>query len=188
MPANIALAIDSDKSLLVTFDAPPSDFGSQVSSYKVEWDSNPGAREEQVVTCTVATGPNEVQKLTTSASRVPEVQVVSITATSAAAGFRITGNFTLGFGGQVTVPLPRDATEDEVCVFACARVCGGRCVCFLFYEKVETLEARNAAWLPHHLSHTVNLGQVPPPPPPPPPPLFPPAPGPATLTSLLVSV
>ena len=84
MPANIALAIDADKSLLVTFDAPPSDFGSQVSSYKVEWDSNPGAREEQVVTCTVATGPNEVQKLTTSASRVPEVQVVSITATSAA--------------------------------------------------------------------------------------------------------
>jgi hypothetical protein len=118
LPANVALAIDSDKSLLITFDVPPSDFGSQVTSYKVEWDSNPGVREEQVVTCTVATGPNEVQRLTTTATRVPEVQVVSVTTTNVAPGSRITGNFTLGFGGQVTKNLSRSATEDEVRAWA----------------------------------------------------------------------
>ncbi len=53
-------------------------------------------------------------------------------------GNEIYGTFRLGFGYESTVPLPYDATPDQVrwelCVCVCVRVC--MCVCEYVYECV----------------------------------------------------
>ena len=62
--------------LLVTFEPPSSDGGSEVTSYSIEWDTKPPVEEVQLITTSTDTGPNEVQTVTTSATHVDEVQVI----------------------------------------------------------------------------------------------------------------
>lgn len=71
----------SGSSLRVDWTPPLSDGGSQVTSYKVEWDTNPGVREIQTIKTSAFVGPNEVQQIVSSASHVDEVQVIRTTAT-----------------------------------------------------------------------------------------------------------
>lgn len=47
-PETVDLFIAGDTSLRVDFTPPVSDGGSQVTSYKVEWDTEPGLREVRV--------------------------------------------------------------------------------------------------------------------------------------------
>jgi len=75
-PDSVTLHVKSGSDLVVDFAKPLSDGGSQITSYKVEWDTNPGIREIQDVTTTVFTGPNEIQLIRSSALAVDEVQVV----------------------------------------------------------------------------------------------------------------
>ena len=48
--------------LFVDITPPSTDGGSEITSYLVDWDTNPGTREVQTVTTGVYLGPNEVQE------------------------------------------------------------------------------------------------------------------------------
>lgn len=66
--------------LELTFEPPLSDGGSEVTSYSVEWDTEPGVDEEQSIQLQAWIGPNEIQTITTSSVHQDEVQVVRSTA------------------------------------------------------------------------------------------------------------
>jgi hypothetical protein len=55
--------------------------GGQVTSYRVDWDTNSGVLEVQTLRTTTSTGPNEIQSFTTSATDVDEMQSVHTRAT-----------------------------------------------------------------------------------------------------------
>ncbi|KAF1323265.1 Projectin/twitchin, partial [Globisporangium splendens] len=80
-PLNVQLQTVSQDALQVTWDPPARDGGATVSPYLVEWDPEPGVREEQVVQTLSNTGANEVQTVRSFAADVDEVQQVSTTAT-----------------------------------------------------------------------------------------------------------
>ena len=75
-PEAVTLHVKSGAELVVDFASPVSDGGSQITSFKVEWDTNPGVREVQEITTTVFTGPNEIQLVRATATAIDEVQVV----------------------------------------------------------------------------------------------------------------
>ena len=56
---------------------PLTDGGAAITSYKVDWDSDPGVHEVQTISTSVFTGPNEIQTITSSALVKPEVQIVT---------------------------------------------------------------------------------------------------------------
>ena len=64
-----------------SFSSPISDGGSAVSAYTVEWDSDGGTPEQQVITSSVYLGPNEIQTVRTSAGDVNEIQTVTTSTT-----------------------------------------------------------------------------------------------------------
>ena len=64
-----------------TLHAPLTDGGAAITSYKVDWDANPGVHEVQTIVTSVYTGPNEVQVITTSAAVEPELQYITTTST-----------------------------------------------------------------------------------------------------------
>jgi len=70
----------SDSEIQVDFAPPSSDGGSHVTSYKVEWDTDPGNQEIQTITTSTFTGPNEIISISTSAADVDEVQEIRTTA------------------------------------------------------------------------------------------------------------
>lgn len=80
-PAYVGLSTISDTQLGVAFTPPASDGGSAVTSYKVEWDTDPGVQEIQTITTSTFTGPNEVFTITSTAPDVDEVQTITTTAT-----------------------------------------------------------------------------------------------------------
>jgi hypothetical protein len=73
-PASASLTVLSGESIELAFTSPVSDGGSAISAYTVEWDTDNGTPEEQVITASTYVGPNEVQTITTSAPDVDEVQ------------------------------------------------------------------------------------------------------------------
>ena len=79
-PEAVTLHVKSGSELVVDFATPVSDGGSQITSFKVEWDTNPGTREVQEITTSVFTGPNEIQLVRTTATAIDEVQVVRTSA------------------------------------------------------------------------------------------------------------
>ena len=92
---------------------PLTDGGAQITSYKVDWDSNPGVHEVQAITTSAYVGPNEIQTITTSALVHPEVQVVTTSSTHIAAVQRvvISGGSPGGtLGGQFFLSLDTKAT------------------------------------------------------------------------------
>lgn len=107
VPGFADLQVNSQDKVQLSFGPPEHDGGGAVSAYKVEWDTDPGVMEVQVVETTVNTGPNEVQVVSTSADDVNEQQVV-VTAgslypeiqtvqTKAAPGETLGGYFTLSY-------------------------------------------------------------------------------------------
>jgi hypothetical protein len=82
-PASADLTVYSGEELRMDWSAPLSDGGSAVHSYQVEWDSDPGTAEVQLITTSTYTHANEVQTITSYADDVSEVQTVTTSADSA---------------------------------------------------------------------------------------------------------
>ena len=61
-----------------------TDGGSEILSYEVDWDTNPGVREVQTITTSTYLGPNEIQEVVTSATTIEEIQFVTTNATQVA--------------------------------------------------------------------------------------------------------
>ena len=80
-PASASLTVLSGSEIEMSFTSPPSDGGSAVSAYTVEWDSDDGTPEVQVVTSSVYLGPNEIQTFSTTATDVNEIQSIETRAT-----------------------------------------------------------------------------------------------------------
>ena len=128
-PSTVVVSAYGSTSLLVEYDESYFDGGSEVTSYKVEWDPNPGTREVQAVTTSVYVGPNEIQQIETSyekaleqkvvatiASDVNEVQTITTRANRAET---ISGSFTVVFdtsdyGGslETSAPISYDAAAN----------------------------------------------------------------------------
>jgi hypothetical protein len=120
----------SGTELYVEFNPPLSDGGSQVTGYRVDWDTNPGNFEVQTLKTTPYLGPNEIQSITlfatdvpevtsfhTRATLVPEVQTVT---TFASMNEVLGGSFTLAFdttatggGYYVSAAIPNDAQASK---------------------------------------------------------------------------
>ena len=85
---------------------------TQVQSYQVEWDTNPGVAEVQTVTTSTYLGANELQTIRTFGKDVDEIQLVRtlarphreeqwVTAT-APAGSTLAGTFALALDTRPT--------------------------------------------------------------------------------------
>jgi len=120
-PNSVSLSVLGSTKLKVDWTQPVNDGGSQVTSYKVEWDSHPGVREIQTIRTQTYIGANEVQTITTTATHRDEVQIIRTTAddvdevqlikTVAVTGEKIGGYFTLRFdttahGGSIEESAP----------------------------------------------------------------------------------
>jgi len=81
-PAAASLQVISNTELELNFLPPSSDGGSEVTSYLVEWDTDPGVTEIQTITSATYIGANEIISFTSSANDVDEVQLVSTHATT----------------------------------------------------------------------------------------------------------
>jgi len=129
LPSNVEVSARSATEILVTFEPPSSDGGSEVTSYSIEWDTKPPVDEVQVITTSTDTGPNEVQTVTTSATHVDEVQVirtvgddvdeVQTVRTTTSLGETLAGYFSLVYdtsasGGSVeySAAIPFDCIAD----------------------------------------------------------------------------
>ena len=116
VPASAALGATSGDRLHLGWTPPASDGGSAVTSYKVEWDADPGRQEVQSITTRAFTGPNEVVTITTSAADVNEVQIVKSTATEVreVQTVRTTCNPFNTLSGTFTLKLDTTATGGGV--------------------------------------------------------------------------
>jgi hypothetical protein len=79
-PTAATISVVGSTMLDVTFEPPLTDGGAEVTSYQVDWDTEPGVYEIQTVQTKSWIGPNEVQTITTSAEHRDEMQVVRTTA------------------------------------------------------------------------------------------------------------
>ena len=81
-PTAVSLHPVSQESLLVEWSPPVSDGGSMVTSYTVEWDTNPGVPEIQEIRTQTYTNANEVQTISTTFEEAEmEIQTVSTSST-----------------------------------------------------------------------------------------------------------
>ena len=80
-PTAASVSVLGSSELELTFEPPLSDGGAEVTSYQVDWDTEPGMYEVQTISTESWIGPNEVQTVTTKAEHRDEVQVVRTTAT-----------------------------------------------------------------------------------------------------------
>jgi hypothetical protein len=107
-PTSVISEIYSNTEQSVSFAPPTFDGGASITSYTMEWDTEPGVPEVQTITTTTNIGPNEIQTITTSALHRDEVQVVRTTSadnvrekqiirTTAATNNKVGGWFTLVF-------------------------------------------------------------------------------------------
>ena len=78
----LELYVLSGSSIQANFTPPTFDNGASISSYKVDWDTDPGVQEVQEISTSVYIGANEVQTITTSTLDIDEQQLVSMTATA----------------------------------------------------------------------------------------------------------
>ena len=66
-PTAATISVVGSTMLDVTFEPPLTDGGAEVTSYQVDWDTEPGVYEIQTVQTKSWIGPNEVQTITTYA-------------------------------------------------------------------------------------------------------------------------
>jgi len=116
----------SGTELHLNFTPPQADGGSQVTSYRVDWDDDNGVLEVQTLRTTTSTGPNEIQTFTTAATDIDEMQSVHTRATNVYEVQKVKtfanmletlgGSFTLGFdttatggGAYITAQIPNAA-------------------------------------------------------------------------------
>ena len=59
------LTVLSGDTIQASFTPPLSDGGSSINSYKVDWGTDPGVHEVQMVTTSTYIGPNAIQSITT---------------------------------------------------------------------------------------------------------------------------
>ena len=129
-PASVDLLPLSPESIRVDFTPPSSDRGSEITSYLIEWDTDPGVREVQEVRTRSYVGANEVQEISTSIPAVNEVQTISTTAdvlpaiqsvtTSANPGSVLNSEFTLeldltsmGGASELSGTIQHDADDAD---------------------------------------------------------------------------
>ena len=74
------LSVLSGNTIRAEFTPPLSDGGSSINSYKVDWDTDPGVHEVQMITTSTYIGANTIQSVTTSIPDVNERQIVAMTA------------------------------------------------------------------------------------------------------------
>jgi hypothetical protein len=79
-PTAAAINILGATELELTFEPSITDGGSEITSYAIEWDTEPGIDEQQTIQLQTWIGPNEIQTITTKATHRDEVQVVRSTA------------------------------------------------------------------------------------------------------------
>merc|ERR1711965_28084 len=91
-PNKVSVAVGSGTSLIARWSPPSDDGGAKIQGYEVEWYSEPGTPETQVVTLSASDGVTEVQTVTTGADELG-----------------LHGHFTLPMGGETTDPIPVDA-------------------------------------------------------------------------------
>jgi hypothetical protein len=115
-PASASLTAQSGSALQLGWTPPASDGGAKVTSYKVEWDADPGQQEVQSFTTATATGPNEVMTITTSAADVDEVQTIVTSAKPVREiqTIQTTANTFSTLGNTFTVKLDTTATGGSV--------------------------------------------------------------------------
>jgi hypothetical protein len=65
-PQSPSAEIYSDSEQHVMWSPPTADGGAQITSYTVDWDTDPGVPEVQTISSTTQIGPNEVQTVTTA--------------------------------------------------------------------------------------------------------------------------
>jgi len=70
------ISVLSGSSIRTKFLPPLTDGGALISSYKLDWDTDPGTPEVQEIVTSVYVGPNDVQTISTSAMPVSEKQVI----------------------------------------------------------------------------------------------------------------
>jgi hypothetical protein len=75
-PTAAAINILGATELELTFEPSITDGGSEITSYAIEWDTEPGIDEQQTIQLQTWIGPNEIQTITTKATHRDEVQVV----------------------------------------------------------------------------------------------------------------
>lgn len=102
----------SGDSLYVQWAPPLSDGGSQVTGYRVDWDTNPGVLDVQTLQTTPYLGPNEIQSITISAARINDVQSVHTAATNVytVQTVQTFANLYETLGGSFTLALDTTAT------------------------------------------------------------------------------
>ena len=105
--------------MLASVSPPLSDGGAAISSYKIDWDTNPGVQEVQLIQTSTYTGPNTIQSITTLAqdpalARVNTIQVVQSridVSTVTAKGREVqTVHIQAAVGGSFTLSLDTSAT------------------------------------------------------------------------------
>jgi hypothetical protein len=111
-PAAATVVPYSGTDLYVEWVPPLSDGGSQVTGYRVDWDTNPGNFEVQTLQTTPYLGPNEIQSLTLFASVVPEMQSFHTRAAAVAEvqTVRTFANTNEVLGGSFTLSFDTTAT------------------------------------------------------------------------------
>jgi hypothetical protein len=116
VPSAVTLSVLSGQDVRVNWQPPLTDGGQAVTTYHVEWDTDPGTQEVQTLTTTAFTEANEVQSITTASLDVDEIQLVTTSATllyeiqtirtSASSGGALGGTFavildTMSSGGSL---------------------------------------------------------------------------------------
>jgi hypothetical protein len=76
------LSVLSGDTIQASFTPPLSDGGSAINSYKVDWDTDPGKHEVQMITTSTYIGPNAIQSITTSVVDVNEKQTITMTSSA----------------------------------------------------------------------------------------------------------
>ncbi len=139
----------SGSDLFVQFTPPAADGGSQVTSYRIDWDTEPGVREVQNLRTTPNLGPNEIQTIQTSAQDIDEVQSfhtraltipeVQVVTTYANPLETLGGSFTLAFddtanggGLHVSAQIAHHANSSRGATpcsarASCSRACAACC-------------------------------------------------------------
>jgi len=121
-PSQVHLESKDGSNLAVTIDAPFHDGGDDITSYRVDYSTQPFVQERQRISLTCSP-QSEVQTITTSAADIDEVQYLVIDSSYSGNGEVLEvqrimcdatgGTFGLSLGGETTY-IAHDADENDI--------------------------------------------------------------------------